>query len=79
MVTKRKNKEQQYKNVLKLINYTARRNTVCRNKKNLISCIECSLFNECKSNGYELLAERRQKLEKQLTIGKVVEILKSEL
>jgi len=41
---------------------TNKRNSKCRNDRDLISCVSCDIYDECQSNDWKALVARKNKL-----------------
>jgi len=59
--------EDKYRNQLIKIEAIVKRNSLCRKKKDLTSCGQCDIYNDCLSNGYDRELAKGQKIERQLS------------
>lgn len=54
----------QLKKVSEQLERLVKKNSLCRKKRRLKSCFQCSIYDKCKSNNYDTILEQKRKLEK---------------
>ena len=55
--------ERLFRNIVKKMVSTVKRNSKCRAKYEVVSCSVCQYWNECKANDWDALLKRKRELE----------------
>lgn len=63
-----------YRDKLIKLNNCAKKNSKCREKRNIVSCCQCKDYESCNSNGYDKLNEDLKKTAKNISYSEQLKI-----
>jgi hypothetical protein len=68
--------ESQYRTAAHKVESIVRRNSSCRDKKNVVSCCACDDYDVCKSNDYDYYLQKKKTIARRMSSATVYKINK---